>query len=434
MEYVVQIMSGHDVHEVGFMLEPSYADVDSAIRVFCGGAQAKYADEDGDLCTLSGATFEDFLGFATQKDGITQLRVELMPSDRPTSLVPSDDNVSESLSDDWERISELDLGPDREEEEELRMEDDMWQQQTEISPTARAEPELFVQAQTASVERPALAPQEATQPVASEEEVPVSRRPSAKIISSSVPLVLRLDRAGAATEVAAEASDNSEAVKLPRALKLGKTGCDPEVKVVKDADTEVVEPESTEPLVEPDVQHLIEQALHEEAEPSQNPIRPEPSMGAFSAPEPSAPESQGEVTCKVCCKPVRLYLPAPFKRWACDVCQRTDFTDSDPMWACPTARACDWGMCMDCHEFRKSSIPSSDCHDSHSNSMPSSEDLTGSRRNSAGWGFGGALGPLMCMPFLPMYLAARSCHMHSRRHHSYGPAFPRRHSGGCRRF
>jgi len=390
MAYVVQIVSGHDVHEVDFMLKPSYAEVNSAIRSFSGGAQAKYADEDGDLCTLSGATFEDFLGFATQKDGIAWLRVELTPSDRPASLVPSDDNVSESLSDDWERISELDLRPDKE-EEERRMEDDMWQQQTEISPTASAEPELLLQGQTASVERPrdksALAPDEATQPIASEQEVPVSRRPSAKIINSSVPLVLWLGSM-----------------------------------------------ELQEPLVAPDVQHSIQESLHEEAMPSRNPIRPEPSMGAFSAPEPSAPESQGKVSCKVCCKPVRLYLPAPFQRWSCDVCQRTDFTDSDPMWACPTASACDWGMCMDCHEFRKSSIPSSDCHDSHSNSMPSSDDVTASCRNSAGWGFGRAFGLLMCLPFVPMYLAARSCHMHSRRHHSYGSAFPRRHRGNCRRF
>mmetsp|Transcript_85474 Transcript_85474/g.151181 ORF Transcript_85474/g.151181 Transcript_85474/m.151181 type:complete len:442 (+) Transcript_85474:105-1430(+) len=441
MAYVVQIVSGQDVHEVDFMLKPNYADVDSAIRSF-SGAQAKYTDEEGDLCTLSDAAFEDFLATATQKDGITLLTVQLMPSDRPTSLSGDDwdvmtgSHVSESFSDDWEQITELDFKPDSEEEEEGRMDDKC--QQTEISPMATAETVLFVvQGQTAILEEPrnksALAPKEAARPAASaasdKEEVPVSKRTSAKIISSPVPLLLRLDTA---TEVAGQARENPEEAKLPQVLKLGKTGCDPEVKA-KAVDTKVV-PQSMEALAEPDVPNSIEQALHEEAQPCRNPTRPAPSMGAFSMPEPSAPESQGQVSCKVCCQPVRLYLPAPFKRWACDVCKRTDFTDSDPMWACPTARACNWGMCMDCHEFQKNSAQSFGRCNSQRNSIPSSDISTASNRSSTGWGMGRAFGLLMCMPFLPMYLAARSCHRHNRRRHGYGPAFPRRHHGNCRRF
>jgi len=62
---------------------------------------------------------------------------------------------------------------------------------------------------------------------------------------------------------------------------------------------------------------------------------------------PPNPKDEPASSCKVCHNPLELHLQAPFKRWCCDVCDRR-LTCNDSMWACPTAEACNWGMCSDC--------------------------------------------------------------------------------------
>eukprot|EP00931_Biecheleriopsis_adriatica_P036855 TRINITY_DN2117_c0_g1_i1.p1 TRINITY_DN2117_c0_g1~~TRINITY_DN2117_c0_g1_i1.p1 ORF type:complete len:937 (-),score=202.20 TRINITY_DN2117_c0_g1_i1:89-2899(-) len=59
-------------------------------------------------------------------------------------------------------------------------------------------------------------------------------------------------------------------------------------------------------------------------------------------------------SCKVCCKSLELYLQAPFQRWCCDLCD-CSLTRNDPIWACSTAQACDWGVCSDCGDLLRAS-------------------------------------------------------------------------------
>jgi len=67
-----------------------------------------------------------------------------------------------------------------------------------------------------------------------------------------------------------------------------------------------------------------------------------------------APKAELAISCKVCCKSLELYLQAPFQRWCCDLCDRS-LTCNDPIWACSTAQACDWGVCSDCGDLLRAS-------------------------------------------------------------------------------
>jgi len=101
-------------------------------------------------------------------------------------------------------------------------------------------------------------------------------------------------------------------------------------------------PETTEPVESPELEEQVTQHVSTE--------------GSLDGSESTHQEEEKEkykpssCACKMCECSLQLHLPSPFRHWQCDLCHRRGFTEADPMWACSTAKACDWGICMDCNE------------------------------------------------------------------------------------
>merc|ERR1711908_132706 len=108
-----------------------------------------------------------------------------------------------------------------------------------------------------------------------------------------------------------------------------------------------------------------------------------------------------------CCHRLSLlYSKAPFEHWACDLCDRS-FVRADPMWACPTAQACDWGICTDCYDRQTNQNKLGDSAETPSTCEP----------QTAGNGFppllAGAIGAALIGPpalSLPLLFAATRQH------------------------
>eukprot|EP00931_Biecheleriopsis_adriatica_P061752 TRINITY_DN37148_c0_g2_i1.p1 TRINITY_DN37148_c0_g2~~TRINITY_DN37148_c0_g2_i1.p1 ORF type:complete len:335 (-),score=85.85 TRINITY_DN37148_c0_g2_i1:87-1091(-) len=100
MTITLKLVSGEEVRQVDFKQKLSYEEVLSAIRSFqpVDGAVAKYADEEGDQCTLTKETFGDFAANLHKEAGCV-LHVDV-PDSSTASAGSSDSDIDEA----WERV------------------------------------------------------------------------------------------------------------------------------------------------------------------------------------------------------------------------------------------------------------------------------------------------------------------------------------------
>jgi len=83
MPTVLKIMSKDDVHRVQLEGEITYAVVDAAIKqLFPNVRSAKYADDEGDMCTLCEGSFSDFVSTSGNSQGRSMLKLEIV-NDEP---------------------------------------------------------------------------------------------------------------------------------------------------------------------------------------------------------------------------------------------------------------------------------------------------------------------------------------------------------------
>eukprot|EP00930_Biecheleria_cincta_P082678 TRINITY_DN72367_c0_g1_i1.p1 TRINITY_DN72367_c0_g1~~TRINITY_DN72367_c0_g1_i1.p1 ORF type:complete len:444 (+),score=58.94 TRINITY_DN72367_c0_g1_i1:96-1334(+) len=349
MAHVLLITCGAEVREVEFLTPPIFADVDSAIGSF-SAATAKYADEDGDLCTLTESTFSDFLTTAQQQGKSTVLRVQLpanhlRPGEGYGCLVSPSPSQCSSIAGDWMIVDPEDARDHRdsgiEETSDIQQDDG-------LSGKSKARVvERSVDQKTASE---CCISQNSV--FEDERKLDDSIPPPSGALAPAVPL-----------DTQAHSHGCSFLQKL--VVKLG-------VPKTQTSETEQGNDDT------PAVQHFCGSAEPTKADmlgissPSEDELLDSgknngPSCEALGqmAGQPimdrAGTEAQADLatrtasnvlhscSCKVCCNPLSSYSVSPFEYWACDLCDR-NFVRSDPMWACQTATECDWGICKECHD------------------------------------------------------------------------------------
>eukprot|EP00425_Heterocapsa_triquetra_P009404 CAMPEP_0195131258 /NCGR_PEP_ID=MMETSP0448-20130528/144662_1 /TAXON_ID=66468 /ORGANISM="Heterocapsa triquestra, Strain CCMP 448" /LENGTH=157 /DNA_ID=CAMNT_0040169197 /DNA_START=27 /DNA_END=496 /DNA_ORIENTATION=- len=93
MAAVLKVESEGEIRRMLFDTPPDYAAVRTALQKLwptCSVDQAKYKDEEGDLCTLSQATFDDFLftsGAGVAGRPVLRLQVPQRAPPAPTETV-----------------------------------------------------------------------------------------------------------------------------------------------------------------------------------------------------------------------------------------------------------------------------------------------------------------------------------------------------------
>jgi len=97
--FVLKIVFGDDVHRVPIKGAVNFTSVQEALRGVAGGlgeVWAEYEDDEGDLCGLVEASFQDFLSTARPSGGRRLLRVRLCPPTAvPRELADDDAHVQE---------------------------------------------------------------------------------------------------------------------------------------------------------------------------------------------------------------------------------------------------------------------------------------------------------------------------------------------------
>jgi len=526
MSYIMQIASGDDVHEVEFMIQPSYADADAAIRSF-SGAVAKYADEEGDLCLLLESTFEDFLASAQQKGSVSVLRIELPESD--VRLPKSPSKLSESSLSDWHQLDleSVEGGEAVKDDDDiesqvivLEQKEDDDDMEPPVVPDLAEKLAAIPEAPESSIDSILLHMEAAAEQVdicqSSKVKLPAAELEFLKTLERGRDfmnkLVMKTDdgrqqlmstfggdcsrivRARAVLEmvVLSESNANDQRVgtfrdaletleqvlqdmglgwQLREANKASHIHRSKSVavKTVPDAPaaedslysaevslsklgrvgmaTATEESEAVEMAPETLPEEVISSALEEpeaevasaavvewpplvlklRGETGSESLSEPPVLDGFSMEKASAPVSKLSM-CQACKNPVKLYLPAPFQHWACDMCNRP-FSCSDPIWACQTAKACNWGICMDCNESAGCQQNlSSEAANRHAS--PAGEATLGAGMSCLG---------AMTLVGMPLYLAYRAHHRHRghRKHyrHPVHAALQARSRGMCcRRF
>lgn len=313
MAYILQIVSGKDVQEIEFPARPVFADVDSAIRSLSIDV-AKYVDEEGDLCSLSKCTFDDFLSVAQQQEADrTVLRIQL-PADilrEPSKFdeFPPSPSASQcsSISADWTMVGQDIVEDPRDSDvqstSDMQSDTVMHQESQAIVDEASFDPKCD----------------------GSQALISADGRNASDAISYSLG-----DR-----QVVPEAAETLEPICSAATPPL---------------ETEMPTPASAS-NVELSAVHVLSGHSGMASEHGDEPF----DADTHGVEAPAAPDDNGvplrqqPCPCKVCCNPMSLHLPAPFKSWLCDICDRS-FAQPDPMWACPIPAKCNWGICMDCHE------------------------------------------------------------------------------------
>lgn len=341
MAYVLQITSGEEVREVEFLTLPIFANVDSAIRSFSAEA-AKYADEDGDLCTLTESTFGDFLVTAQREQGKnTVLRVELpvnqlnRPGGNNGCLLSTSPSRCSSIAGDWMLVDP----------EDARDPGDSGMEQTsDIQEDTGLSPRSESSVVEGTLDQESAPECSMSQDVISEDERRLDD--STSTLSGTGPLAVSLD-----TE--AHGNDNSFFRQL--VLKLGYSTAQTSATELKCGSAEPIKTDMTgtssasddKPVDSnkncgPSCEALGQTAGQPIVDGAETEEQADPATGLAS-------NALHSCSCKVCCNPLSMYLQSPFEYWACDLCDRS-FLRSDPMWACQTAKECDWGVCKDCYD------------------------------------------------------------------------------------